>query len=68
MSNQEDDITEIFGKLKTIFLRIRLGTKNKPRGFELNTRKIGTKMKKEWMEFKDKDEEENLMNLILVKN
>ena len=31
MSNQEDDITEIFGKLKTIFLRIRLGTKNKPR-------------------------------------
>ena len=58
MSNQEDDITEIFGKLKTIFLRIRLGTKNKTRGFELNTRKIGTKMKKEWIEFKDKDEEE----------
>ena len=46
MSNQEDDITEIFGKLKTIFLRIRLGTKNKTRGFELITRKIGTKMKK----------------------
>lgn len=58
MSNQEDDITEIFGKLKTIFLRIRLGTKNKPRGFELNTRKIGTKMKKEWMDFKDEDEKE----------
>ena len=29
MSNQEDDITEIFGKLKTIFLRIRLETKKK---------------------------------------
>ena len=67
MSNQEDDITEIFGKLKTIFLRIRLGTKNKPRGFELNTRKIGTKMKKEWMEFKDKDEEEKFNESSLLK-
>ena len=58
MSNQEDDITELFGKLKTIFLRIRVGTKNKPRGFELNTRKIGTEMKKEWIEFKDDEEKE----------
>jgi len=58
MSNQEDDITELFGKLKTIFLRIRLETKNKPRGFELNTRKIGSEMKKEWIEFKDDDEKE----------
>ncbi len=56
MSNQEDDITKLFGKLKTIFLRIRVETKNKPRGFELNTRKIGTEMKKEQIEFKDDDE------------
>ena len=60
MSNQEDDITEIFGKLKTIFLRIRVETKNKPRGFELNTRKIGTEMKKEWIEFKDDEEKEKI--------
>lgn len=63
MSNQEDDISEIFGKLKTIFLRIRLATQKKPRGFELNTRKIGTEMKKEWFEFKDNDEKDKFNKL-----